>query len=83
MKKLKVITSKSPTETHLIRLIESDSQSIAELAMECCKKYFASTTGRVLFKSAIPKTKNGLKLAEIRNNIGRTRIYLRSIADMQ
>lgn len=65
----------------MLSLIEKDLINTTEMVAVLCEKLKKSTKGRCLFKSLPPNTKDGKRLAEIRDNICRIRIYVRSILE--
>ena len=80
-KKLKIKHGKPLSEKKFIPLIDADLKDTVQLASILCEKMNASTKGRCLFKSLAPNTKRGKTLAEMRDNVCRIRIFIRSILD--
>ena len=78
---MKITRSKPLPNAKMLSLIENDLINTTELAATLCEKLKKSTKGRCLFKSLPPNTKDGKRLAEIRDNICRIRIYVQSILE--
>jgi hypothetical protein len=80
-KKLKIKHANPVSNSKMLSFIEEDLINTTELTSNLCEKLKKSTKGRCLFKSLPPNTKDGKRLAEIRDNIHRIRIYVRSMLE--
>jgi len=75
---LKIKMGKSPSKTTILNCSIREAQDTAALAFDIYEKMGSPETGFV-FKSPIPNTTDGEKIAEMLTNIRRTNCILRSI----
>lgn len=82
MKDLKIISSKPPTQKHLIEILSKEAIQTRQLAFSVLRKLPKEVRPltTIILRSAVPTSKHGKSLADIRNELSRTRVCLHELS---